>query len=60
VWKTNLPLGSWDGNWLPSCECPYRIKGIVPGNSYFVETLEGQKLAKALNEKLLKKYYPSV
>jgi hypothetical protein len=33
--------------------------GILPENSYFVETLEGVKLAKALNGKYLKRYYPS-
>jgi hypothetical protein len=33
---------------------------IVPGNAYFVETLEGKNLPKALNGKYLKRYFPSV
>jgi hypothetical protein len=53
VWKTILFLGSWNnkfGKWLPSWEDPYKVFGVVTGNSYFVETLEGQALPKALNE----------
>jgi hypothetical protein len=30
------------------------------GNSYFIETLEGHKLAKALKGRYLKGYFPSV
>jgi hypothetical protein len=58
-----LSIGSRDakfGKWSPSWEGPFRAVGIVPGNSYFVETLDGVKLAKALNGKYLKKFYPSV
>jgi hypothetical protein len=32
----------------------------MPVNAYFVRTLEGQELAKALNGKYLKRYYPSI
>jgi hypothetical protein len=39
--------------------CTDRIASIVLENSFFVEILEEQKLAKALNGKNLKKYYPS-
>jgi hypothetical protein len=63
VWKPVLPLGTRDrkfGKWFPNWEGPYRIVSIVPGNAYFIETLEGRGLAKALNGKYLKKYYPSV
>jgi hypothetical protein len=63
VWKTILPLGTRDnkfGKFSLSWEGPYRIIGIVPGNPYFMETLEGKGLAKALNGKYLKKFYPSV
>jgi hypothetical protein len=63
VWKTILPLGSHDnkfGKWSSSWEVPFRVVGIVPGNAYFVETLEGWALPKALNEKYLKRYYPSI
>jgi hypothetical protein len=36
------------------------VTSIVTGKTYFVETLEGRELPKALNGKYLKKYYPSV
>jgi hypothetical protein len=35
------------------------VVGVVPGNVYFVETMEGQRLKKALNGRYLKKYHPS-
>jgi hypothetical protein len=63
VWKTILPLGTRSskfGKWSPSWEGPYRVIGIEPGNTYFVETLEGRKLTKALDGKYLKRYFPSV
>jgi hypothetical protein len=63
VWKTILHLGSRDnkfGKWSPSWEGPYTVVRVVPGNAYFVETLEGQALPKALNGKYLKKYHPSI
>jgi hypothetical protein len=37
-----------------------KVVGIVPGNAYFIETLEGQRLVKAINGRYLKRYYPSV
>jgi hypothetical protein len=63
VWKTILPLGTRDnkfGKWSPSWEGPMRVVRIVPGNAYFIETLEGQQHAKAINGRYLKRYYPSV
>jgi hypothetical protein len=61
VWKTILPLGSRSnkfGKWSP--EGPYVVVRIVPGNAYFVETLEGQTLPKALNGKYLKICHTSI
>ena len=63
VWKTILPIGSKNnkfGKWSPNWEGPFKVVGIVHGNAYFVEDLQGKKLSKALNGKYLKKYYPSV
>jgi hypothetical protein len=63
VWKMILPLGMRDNKfskWSPSWEGPFKIEGMVSRNLYFVEALEGQRLAKALNGKYLKKYFPSV
>ncbi len=63
VWKTILPLGTRSkefGKWSPSWEGPYGICGIVQGNAYFLETLQGERFQRALNGKYLKKYFPSV
>jgi hypothetical protein len=61
--KTILPLGLWNnkfGKWSPSWEGPFKIIRIVPGNSYFIEDLEGRKLPKVINGKYFKKFYPSI
>ena len=63
VWELILPIGSKDnayGKWSPNWHGPYRVIGIVPGNAYMLETLEGEKFPRAVNGKYLKKYYPSI
>nr|AAN64449.1 putative integrase [Oryza sativa Japonica Group]AAP44588.1 putative integrase [Oryza sativa Japonica Group]ABF97051.1 retrotransposon protein, putative, unclassified [Oryza sativa Japonica Group] len=63
VWKTILPLGTRSrefGKWSPSWEGPYRVCGIVRGNAYFLETLQGERFQRAINGKYLKKYFPSI
>ena len=63
VWKTILPLGTKSnkfGKWSPTWEGPYKIFKVIFGNSYMVETLQGERLPRALNGRYLKKYYPSV
>ena len=63
VWKTILPAvvkNNKFGKWSPNWEGPFKVVGIVHGNAYFVEDLQGRRLPKALNGKYLKRYYPSV
>ena len=63
VWKTILPLGMKSnkfGKWSPSWEGPYRVVKVIFGNSYMMETLQGDRLPRAINGKWLKKFYPSV
>jgi hypothetical protein len=63
VWKTILPIGSKSnkfGKWSPYWEGPYKITRVCSGNSYMVESLQGQQLPWALNGRYLKKFYPSV
>jgi hypothetical protein len=63
VWKTILPLGTKSnkfGKWSPSWEGPYKIIKVIFGNSYMVETMQGEPLSRALDGRYLKKYYPSV
>ena len=57
VWKIILPLGS---KWLPSWEGPYKVVKVIFGYSYILETLEGDRLPRAINKRYLKNYYPSV
>jgi len=63
VWKLILPIGTKSskfGKRSPNLEGPYWINRSAPGNAYILETLEGVELPRALNEKYLKKYYPSI
>jgi hypothetical protein len=63
VWKTILRIGSKSnkfGKWSPSWEGSYKVVRVCSGNSYMVESLQGQQLLRALNERYLKKFYPSV
>jgi hypothetical protein len=63
VWKTILPLRNknWKfGKWSPSWEGPYKVKQVMSGNTYLLQTLEGNDLPKALNGRFLKQYHPSM
>jgi hypothetical protein len=63
VWKTIFPTGSKSnkfGKWSPSWEGPYKVVRVFSGNSYMLESLQGQHLPRALNGRYLKKLYPSV
>jgi hypothetical protein len=63
VWKTILPIGSKSnkfGKRSPSWEGPYKVVRVCSGNSYVVESLQGQQLPRALNGRYLKKFYPRV
>ena len=63
VWKKILLIGTNDhkfGKWSPSWEGPYKIVKVIAGNSYMVETMQGERLPRALNGWYLKKYYPSI
>jgi hypothetical protein len=63
VWKTILPIGSKNnkfGKWSPNWEGPYKVIKVIFGNSYMLETLQGECLTRAFNMTYLKKYFPSV
>jgi hypothetical protein len=63
VWKTILPIGSKSnkfGKWSPSWEGPYKVVRVCSGNSFMLQSLQGQQLPKMLNGRYLKKFYPSV
>ena len=57
VWKTILYFGTKSnkfGKWSPSWEGPYKIIKVIFGNSYMVETMQGERLPRALNGRCLK------
>jgi hypothetical protein len=63
VWKTILPLrnkGRKFGKWSPSSEGPYKVKQVMSGNAYLLQTLQGNDLPKTLNGRFLKQYHPSM
>jgi hypothetical protein len=63
VWKLILAIetkSSKFGKWYPNWEGPYRINRFAPSNAYILEILEGVEFPRALNEKYLKRYYPSI
>jgi hypothetical protein len=63
VWKTILSVGTKDHKfkkWSLSWKGTYKIVKVITENFYMLETLRGEHLSKALNERYLKKYYPSV
>ena len=62
VWKTILPLGMKSnkfGKWLQSWKGSYRVVKVIFGNSYIMETLQGDRLPRAFNGRYLK-FYPSM
>ena len=63
VWKTILPIGSKSNQfdkWSPNWEGPYKVVKVIFGNSYVLETLQGDHLTRAFNGRYLKGYFPSV
>ena len=57
VWKTMLPLTRKDqkfGKWSPRWEGPYKITYVISGNTYLLQTLQGEDLPKARNRCFLK------
>jgi hypothetical protein len=63
VWKTILTIGSKSnqfGKWSPNWAGPYKVIKVIYGNSYLLETLQGEHLNRAFNERYLKRYFPSV
>ena len=63
VWKALLPIGtkySEFGKWSPNWEGSFRVVRCVPGNAYMLKTVLGEDFSAAINERYLKKYYPSI
>ena len=63
VWKRILSLGMKNnkfGKGSPSWEGPCKIIKVIYRNSYMMETVQGERLPRAINGRYLKKYHPGV
>jgi hypothetical protein len=48
------------GKWSPNWGGPYKVIKVMSGNSYLLETLQGECLKVAFNRRYVKTYFPSV
>ena len=63
VWKVVLPIGAKDrelGKWSPNWEGPFKVHQVLPGNDYWILSLEGEPHKRFINEKYLKKYFSTM
>ena len=63
VWKLILPVGHKDrefGKWSPNWEGPFKIRKVLKGNSYWLESLGGEPHKRYINGQYLKKYFPTI
>ncbi|KAK4357499.1 hypothetical protein RND71_023109 [Anisodus tanguticus] len=63
VWKTVLPLGKKDrkfGKWLENWEGPFVVSQRIAGNAYRLMDMHDEELDRNVNDKYLKKYFPSI
>lgn len=63
VLRLILPIGrnDWEyEKWPPNWEGSFQIYEVARDNTYFLKTLSGSEKDKLINEKYLRKYYPSV
>ena len=56
TWEKSNKFDKWSPNW----EGPYKMIKVVLGNSYMLETLQGDHLPRAISVRYLKTYFPSV
>ena len=63
VWKVVLSICAKDkelGKWSPDWEGPFKVHQILPGNAYWLSSLEGEPHKWFINGKYLKKYFPTM
>ncbi|XP_038722018.1 uncharacterized protein LOC120014171 [Tripterygium wilfordii] len=63
VWKAILPFEMKDPKyekWSPNWEGPYQMESVLPNGAYHLKDLDGEVHIRAVNDKYLKKYIPSV
>jgi hypothetical protein len=45
------------GKWSPNWDGPYKVIKVIFGNSYLLETLQGERLNRAFNRRYLKSMF---
>ena len=58
-----LPIDAKDrelGKWSPNWEGPFKVHQVLPGNAYWLSSLEGEPNKRFINGKYLKKYFPII
>ena len=63
VWKVVVLIGAKDrelGKWSPNWEGPFKVHQVLPGTAYWLSSLEGEPYKRFINEKYLKKYFPTM
>ena len=63
VWKVVLPISAKDRElrkWSPNWEGPFKVHQVLPQNSDWLSSLEGESHKMFINGKYLKKYFPTM
>ncbi|WCJ18269.1 hypothetical protein M5689_000637 [Euphorbia peplus] len=63
VWKLILPFGAKDhrlGKWSPNWEGSFQVHRVLPGNAYWLKSLEVEPHPRYINGKYLKKYFQNM
>ena len=61
IWKVVLPISVKDRElekWSSNFEGPFKVHQVLPGNAYWLSSLEGEPHKMYINGKYLKKYFP--
>lgn len=63
VWKIILPTGTMDCvvcKWSINWEVPFKVYKVLNGNAYYLASLTREPHHKNINDKYLKKYFPTM
>ena len=62
-WCYQLPIRVKDtefGKWSPNWEGPFKVYQVLPGNAYWLSSIEREPRKRLINWKYLKKYFPTI
>ena len=58
-----LPVGAKDREyekWSPNWEGPFKVHRVLKGNAYWLSSLDGEPYKRSINERYLKRYFPTM